>query len=66
MHHECDEHADACEVCIVVNNFHSADIPDSTIDIPLVEYAYDEIRLHHISPVTHVRKGFCSTAPPSY
>ncbi len=65
MHHECDEHSDTCEVCIVVNNFHSADLPNSTIEIPSVEYTHDEIKLHHISPVTHIYKGFYSTAPPS-
>jgi hypothetical protein len=50
----------------MVNNFNSADIPNSTIDIPSVEYAYDEIKLHHISPVTRIYKGFYSTAPPSH
>jgi len=48
----------------MANNFHSADIPHSAIDIPLVEYAHDEIKLHYISPVTHISKGFYSTAPP--
>ena len=66
MHHDDLDHEDGCDVCVVVNNFHSADIPHSTIDIPSVEYVYAEIKLHHISPVTHIYKGFYSTAPPSY
>ncbi len=65
IHHDELDHKDGCEVCVVVNNFHSADIPNATMDIPLVEYAYDEIRLCYISPVTHIYKGFYSTAPPS-
>ncbi|WP_415406174.1 hypothetical protein ACLHDG_10435 [Sulfurovum sp. CS9] len=60
------DHEDGCEVCVVVNNFHSADIPNSVIDIHSLEYAHDEIKLHHTSPVTHICKGFYSTAPPSY
>ncbi len=64
IHHDDLDHEDGCEVCIVVKNFHSADIPHSDIDISLVEYTYDEIKLYHISPVTDICKGFYSTAPP--
>jgi len=64
MHHDCEDHSDACEVCVIVKNFHSADIPYAPIIIPPFEYAHDEIRGHHISPVTHISKGFYSTAPP--
>jgi len=66
MHHECEDHADACEVCVIVKNFHSADMPDAHITISSFEYTHDEIRLHHVSPVTHIYKGFYSTAPPLY
>jgi len=66
MHHECDEHADACDICVLVNNFHSADIPHSTIDIASVEWYFDDIVPHENYPLKHTLKGFHSTAPPSY
>ncbi len=64
MHHECEDHTDTCEMCVIVKNFHSADIPDAHITISPFEYAHNDIELHYITPVTHIYKGFYSTAPP--
>ncbi len=66
IHHDDKSHEDGCEVCIVIHNFHSADIPNSTINIPFIPYIYDEIKIYHSSPVTYINKGYYSTAPPSY
>jgi len=66
MHHECDEHADACEVCVIVNNFHSADIPDSQIHIAFLEYTYFSYAHFNATIPYKIQKGFYSTAPPSY
>ena len=65
IHHDCEDHSDACEVCVIVKNFHSADIPHLTIDIPSVEWHVDDIVLYENYLLKHTHKGFCSTAPPS-
>lgn len=64
IHDDGEDHFDACEVCVIVKHFHSADIPNEHIIISPLEYNHDEIRCHHISLVTHICKGFYSTAPP--
>jgi len=64
MHHACEDHSDTCKVCIMVKNFHSADIPDTHITISTLACTHDEIKLHYTSPITYICKGFYSTAPP--
>ena len=66
IHHDDLDHEEGCEVCVMVNNFHSADIPHATIDIASVEWYFDDIVLYENYPVKHTPKGFYSTAPPSY
>lgn len=64
IHHDGEDHSDTCEVCVIVKNFHNANMPDIAIVIPFLEYTFNEKKYHHLSSVTPVCKGFCSTAPP--
>ncbi len=65
IHHDDVDHDEGCEVCVVINNFHSGDIPHSTVEIPSVEYSYDEIAQYDNYPLKHLPLGYCSTAPPA-
>jgi len=66
MHNNDLGHEDGCDICVVVHNFHSADIPPATIELPLVECHFCPIVLHDNYPPKHSDKGFYSTAPPAY
>lgn len=65
IHHDDPDHGQECEICVIVNHFHSADVPHSAADIVLIAYGFDEITLQHDDLVKLALKGYCSTAPPS-
>jgi hypothetical protein len=64
IHHDNPDHEHECEICIIVNHFHSADIPHTPVYLSLVQYSFDEISLQsdYFFKLTH--KGYYSTAPP--
>ena len=64
IHHDDADHEAECEVCIVLNNFHSADLPSSTVTIPELGHFFDAIMLPENYRLTHHSKGYYSTAPP--
>lgn len=64
IHHDDVDHDEGCEVCVVINNFHSGDIPHSAVEILSLEYSYDEITQYANYPLKHLPLGYCSTAPP--
>ncbi len=65
VHHEHDEHSNVCEVCIVVNNFQSADTPNNSVYITLFKQNYFYLKIAKISNISYINKGYYSTAPPS-
>ena len=66
IHHHDSEHDHECEVCVIVNNFHSADVPPSAVVIASAAYSFYEVPLEHNYFFKHTLKGYYSTAPPSY
>ena len=65
IHHD-DDHEEGCEVCVVINNFQSGDIPDSTVEIASLECSFDEIVQYESNVSKHLPLGYHSTAPPSF
>ena len=55
---------DGCEVCIVVKNFQSSDVPSFGVELALLEpYVLDTLAPLVVEAFT-VNKGYNSTAPP--
>ncbi|MBT8349357.1 MAG: hypothetical protein HKP62_07935 [Sulfurovum sp.] len=65
IHHDDVDHEEGCEVCVVINNFHSGDIPHSTVEILSIGYSYDEISQYDNYQLGHLPLGYYSTAPPA-
>jgi hypothetical protein len=64
IHHDDPDHGQECEICLIVNNFHSADVPHSAVDISMIAYGFDETALQHDHVLKLTLKGYYSTAPP--
>ena len=66
IHYDNDAVNDECQICIVVNNFNSADIPEThtlaSITFTIRAIVNDEI---HIFSTT-IYRGFYSQAPPLF
>ena len=66
MHHDHESHSDTCEVCVVVKNFNSSDIPKFGIELSTFTNLYEiNYLLYHYIDTT-VLKGYHSTAPPLF
>ena len=57
---------DKCEVCIVLKNFQSADIPLLAIEISSLDFYFTPISPNDYNITTYLNKGYYSTAPPRY
>ncbi|MEA1952887.1 MAG: hypothetical protein U9O24_00655 [Campylobacterota bacterium] len=66
IHHHDSNHHDDCEVCILISNFHSADISLSCIVIPFIEFSYEKVKHYQSFFIRKISKGFNSTAPPFF
>ncbi len=64
IHHDSDKHKNKCEVCIVINNFLSADIPNNNIYSIVFEHNYFYEKILKESNIIYINKGYFSTAPP--
>lgn len=66
MHIHLDElhHVDDCEICVIIQNFNSADIPALQIEIASLEYTHCKCFYVNAYIPYKIQKGFHSTAPP--
>jgi len=66
MHSTDSHHQDNCDICVIINNFHSGDISLLSFVIDAIEYNYECIQLNESFYIYQIFKGFNSTAPPSF
>jgi len=58
--------ADECQVCIVVKNFQSADVPSLAIEVASLDFYFTALVPKPFDVIVYLDKGYYSTAPPRY